>query len=44
MYHSKEYIDTVCSTKDMTLEQLKEISQKYDGVYFNNVSYLSYED
>ena len=36
--HTKKYYDTIKSTEGMYMDQHKELSAKYDGVYFHNVS------
>lgn len=42
LLHSKEYYDLVKSTKgENDLEKLKSLSEKYDGIYFNEYTYDS---
>lgn len=42
LLHSKEYHDVVKSSKGETdLEKLKKLSERYDGIYFNEYTYDS---
>ena len=36
--HTKEYVDQIYSSASMSENQIKELSSKFDGVYFHNVS------
>ncbi len=36
--HTQEYINKIRSSATMSIEERKELSSKYDGVYFHNVS------
>ena len=35
--HDREYVESVRATQDMSEEQLREFSEKFDGVYFHQV-------
>ena len=36
--HSKDYFELMKSTESMSEEDLKKLSARYEGMYFNNVS------
>ena len=37
MCHSPQWLETMKRTAEMSEEELKEVSSKYDGVYFHKV-------
>ena len=39
MCHSPQWLETMKRTAEMSEEELKEVSSKYDGVYFHKVWY-----
>lgn len=40
--HTDPYLEQMKATVNMTVEELRDLSQQYDSVYFNNVSIQPY--
>ena len=36
--HAQDYINKIRSSATMSIDERKDLSSKYDGVYFHNVS------